>query len=223
MKMKNKYLIFLFLLIFFAESYSQVNDKNSSDRSSAILRSGKITSEWFDRAILTGRSSGPGGRYILWYREPAKVWEEALPIGNGRLGAMIFGGVADERIQLNESTLWDGYPLDPNNPKSLKALPEIQSLLFENRNNEAVALAGKTMMGLPSGIKSYQSLGELWFSTPVINASDYMRSLDLSTAIVTTKYGSGGIEYTRESFASPADGVIVVRFTADKNNRISFS
>jgi alpha-L-fucosidase 2 len=223
MKMKNKYLLFLFFLIFFAESYSQVNDKNASDILSAILRSGKITSEWVDRAILTGRSSSPGGKYILWYREPARIWEEALPIGNGRLGAMIFGGVADERIQLNESTLWDGYPLDPNNPKSLKALPEIQSLLFENRNNEAVALAGKTMMGLPSGIKSYQSLGELWFNTPVINASDYIRSLDLSTAIVTTKYGSGGIEYTRESFASSADGVIVVQFTADKKNKISFS
>ena len=221
--MKNKYLLFLFFLIFFAESYSQVNDKNASDILSAILRSGKITSEWVDRAILTGRSSSPGGKYILWYREPARIWEEALPIGNGRLGAMIFGGVADERIQLNESTLWDGYPLDPNNPKSLKALPEIQSLLFENRNNEAVALAGKTMMGLPSGIKSYQSLGELWFNTPVINASDYIRSLDLSTAIVTTKYGSGGIEYTRESFASSADGVIVVQFTADKKNKISFS
>jgi len=223
MKMKNKYLSFLFLLIFFAKSYSQVTDKNPSEILSAVLRSGKITSEWVDRAILTGRSSSPGGRYILWYREPARIWEEALPIGNGRLGAMIFGGVADERIQLNESTLWDGYPLDPNNPESLKALPEVRRLLFENKNNEAVALAGKTMMGLPSGIKSYQSLGELWFSTPIINASDYKRSLDLSTAIVTTKYGSGGIEYARESFASPADGIIVVRFTADKENKISFS
>jgi alpha-L-fucosidase 2 len=223
MKMKSKYLLFLFLLIFFAESYSQVNDKNPGDILSAILRPGKITSEWVDRAVLSGRSLSPGGRYILWYREPARIWEEALPIGNGRLGAMIFGGVADERIQLNENTLWDGYPLDPNNPKSLKALPEIQSLLFENRNNEAVALAGKTMMGIPSGIKSYQSLGELWFSTPTLKASDYFRSLDLSTAIVTTKYSSGGTEYTRESFASPADGVIVVRFTSDKKNKISFS
>ena len=223
MKMKSKYLIFLFLLIFPAESYSQVNDKNPGDILSAILRSGKITSEWVDRAILTGHSSSPGGRFILWYREPARIWEEALPIGNGRLGAMIFGGVADERIQLNESTLWDGYPLDPNNPKSLKALPEIRNLLFENKNNEAVALAGKTMMGLPSGIKSYQSLGEIWFSTPVLKASDYIRSLDLSTAVATTKYVSEKVEYTRETFASPADGVIIVRFTANKKNKISFS
>jgi alpha-L-fucosidase 2 len=221
--MKRQYLLFLFLLIFFVKSFSQVPNKNPKEILSAMSRSGKITSEWVDRAELTGRSTTLKGRNLLWYSEPARVWEEALPIGNGRLGAMIFGGVADERIQLNESTLWDGYPLDPNNPESLKALPEVRRLLFENRNNEAVALAGKTMMGLPSGIKSYQSLGELWFSTPILKASDYIRSLDLSTAIVTTKYGSGGVEYTRESFASPADGVIVVRFTSDKNNKISFS
>jgi alpha-L-fucosidase 2 len=222
-KMKIKYLSTLFFLVLFGESYSQVSDDKPKDILSAILRSGKITSEWVDRAVLSGYSASLNGRNVLWYREPAKIWEEALPIGNGRLGAMIFGGVADERIQLNESTLWDGYPLDPNNPESLKALPEVRRLLFENKNNEAVALAGKTMMGLPSGIKSYQSLGELWFSTPILKASDYIRSLDLSTAIATTKYVSEEVEYRREIFASPADGVIVVRFTADKKNKISFA
>jgi alpha-L-fucosidase 2 len=221
--MKKKYFLSLFLLIFFMESYSQVTNKNSKDILPAISRSGKITSEWTDRAELTGQSTNPKGRNVLWYLEPARIWEEALPIGNGRLGAMIFGGVADERIQLNESTLWDGYSLDPNNPESQKALPEIQRLLFENKNNEAVALAGKTMMGIPSGVKSYQSLGELWFNTSTLKASDYIRSLDLTTAIATTKYISEGVEYTRESFASPVDGVIVVRFTADKNDKISFS
>ncbi len=221
--MKSQYLLSLLILIFFVDSYSQVPDKNPKEILPAISRSGKITSEWIDRATLSGKSANPKGRNVLWYREPARIWEEALPIGNGRLGAMIFGGVADERIQLNESTLWDGYPLDPNNPGSLKALPEVRRLLFENRNNEAVLLAGKSMMGLPSGIKSYQSLGELWFNTPIISASDYQRSLDLSTAITSTKYVSGGVEYIRESFASAVDGVIVVQFSASKKGKINFS
>jgi alpha-L-fucosidase 2 len=221
--MKIHYLLSLFLLILFVEANSQVINKNPKEMLSAVSSSGKIASEWVDRAELTGKSTSPKGRNVLWYREPAKIWEEALPIGNGRLGAMLFGGVADERIQLNESTLWDGYPLDPNNPESLKALQEVRRMLFENRNNEAVALAGKTMMGIPSGIKSYESLGELWISTPEISASDYQRSLDLSTAIIKTNYISEGVKYIRESFASAVDSVIVVQFTASRKNKINFS
>ena len=221
--MKLKYLFYLFLQILIAESYAQVPDKNPKEILPAISRSANITSTWDDRATLSGHSTSPKGRNVLWYREPAKVWEEALPIGNGRLGAMIFGGVADERIQLNESTLWDGYPMNPNNPESLKALPEVQRLIFENRNNEAVALAEKTMLGIPSGIKSYESLGELWFTTQAINASDYQRSLDLSTAIIKTKYISEGVEYIRECFASAVDNVIAVQFTASSKNKINFS
>jgi alpha-L-fucosidase 2 len=217
--MKLRDLLISSLLVVPATLFSQVESKVEP----AINRSDKITSAWTDRAEVTGQSSKPEGRNILWFREPAKIWEEALPIGNGRLGAMIFGGVADERIQLNESTLWDGYPLDPNNPESLKALPEVRRLLFENKNNEAVTLAGKTMMGRPAGVKPYQSLGELWFNTPVLSASDYIRSLDLSTAVATTKYESAGIEYTRESFASPVDGVIVVRLASSKRGSINFS
>lgn len=205
------------------ESNAQVPDKNTQEILPALSRSGKITSEWVDRATLSGHSTSSTGRNVLWYREPAKVWEEALPIGNGRLGAMIFGGVADERIQLNESSLWDGYPIDPDNRESLKALPDIRTLLFENKNNEAVSLAEKTMMGIPSGIKSYESLGELWLTTPEISASDYQRSLDLSTGIIKTNYVSEGVKYIRESFASAVDNVIVVQFTASSKNKINFS
>lgn len=220
--MEKRCLLISLLLVIAVKLFSQ-NESGDNKIKPAIDRSGKITSEWIDRSQLTGQSSKPNGRDILWYREPAKIWEEALPIGNGRLGAMIFGGVADERIQLNESTLWDGYPLDANNPESLKALPEVRRLLFENKNNEAVSLAGKTMMGRPFRIKPYQSLGELWFNTPILNASDYIRSLDLSTAIATTKYVSQGVEYKRESFATPIDKVIVIRFTANKKGKINFS
>ena len=109
----------------------------------ATSRTDNISAAWTDRVLFSGKASKPEGRNVLWYREPAKVWEEALPLGNGRLGAMVFGGVADERIQLNESSLWDGYSLDPNNPEGVGALPEVQRLIFENKNNEAVQLAEK--------------------------------------------------------------------------------
>lgn len=196
---------------------------NNSLPEPASARTEKITALWNDRATISSNLPGPRGREILWYREPAQIWEEALPIGNGRIGAMVFGGVADERIQLNEATLWDGYPMNPNNTESLNALPEVRQLLFDNKNNEAVALAEKTMMGRPKGVKPYQSLGELWFDTPTLKATDYLRSLDLSTAITTTVYKSEGVEYTRECFASAVDGVVVVNLTASKKNKITFS
>ena len=183
-----------------------------------------INANWVDRAELFGKGAKPENtKNVLWYRESAKVWEEALPLGNGHLGAMVFGGVADERIQLNDNTLWDGYPLDPNNPEGRKALPEVQRLLFENKNNEAVKLAESTMMGIPKGVKSYQSLGELWFDTPELTAYDYIRTLDMSTAVSTVKYSSNGVNYTREYFASAPDDVIIVRITADKAHKINLS
>ncbi|MDR2622783.1 MAG: glycoside hydrolase family 95 protein [Dysgonamonadaceae bacterium] len=187
----------------------------------ASSRKGIIDNKWVDRASFGGQATKPEGRNVLWYRQPAKIWEEALPIGNGKLGAMIFGGVSDERIQLNENALWDGYPLDPNNPESLTALPEVQRLLFENKNNEAVKLAEQAMLGIPKRIKSYQSLGELWFDTPEREVTDYVRSLDLSTAVVTVKYVSGGVSYTREYFASSVDNIMVIRFSANKKNKIN--
>jgi len=190
----------------------------------AVRRKTKIDATWTDRAqIADDKGLRPEGKNQLWYRQPAKVWEEALPIGNGRIGAMIFGGVADERMQLNENTLWDGYPSDPNNPEGLKALPEVRRLLFEDKNNEAVQLAEKTMPGIPKRIKSYQSLGELWFDTPQLTAGNYIRSLNLSTAVATTKYTSDGVNYTRECFASAPDNVIVVKITADKSNKINLN
>src|SRR5262245_33541646 len=107
----------------------------------------------------------------LWYGEPASQWEEALPVGNGRLGAMIFGGVTGERLQLNEESVWEGYPRDGGNPAALKALPEIRRLLFEGKNKEATTLAGKTMMGIPVRIRSYQPLGDLRLEILETNAA----------------------------------------------------
>ena len=190
----------------------------------ASRRPADISAAWTDRARFTDEGGRkPDGRNVLWYRRSAKVWEEALPLGNGHLGAMVFGGVADERLQLNENTLWDGYPLDPNNPEGLKALPEVQRLLFENKNNEAVKLAVQTMLGIPERVKSYQSLGELWFDTPDTVAERYVRSLDLATAVAQTSYSSGGVNYVREYFASAVDNVLVVRITADRKRQINLS
>ncbi|MBC9932767.1 glycoside hydrolase family 95 protein [Chitinophaga qingshengii] len=188
----------------------------------AAERATDVTAKWEDRAHCSGQVNKPSGENILWYRNPARVWEEALPIGNGRMGAMIFGGVADERIQLNESTLWDGYPMDADNPAALKSLPEVRRLLFENKNNEAVKLAGETMLGIPKRIKPYQSLGEVWLDQPATEATAYSRSLDLATAIATVKYTSNGITYVRENFASLADNAVVVKFTASKPGNVNF-
>lgn len=207
--------------------YIYLNTENTSKQpreARASERDIPIDNKWFDRAEFHQKNEVlPKSKNVLWYRQSASVWEEAIPLGNGRLGAMVFGGVTDERIQLNENTLWDGYPLNPNNPVGSKALPEIQRMLFEDKNNEAVALAEKTMMGIPKGISPYQSLGELWFDTPELYADNYIRSLDLSTAISKVTYSSNGINYTREYFASAPDNVIVVRITSDQNNKVNFS
>ncbi|MBV4357577.1 glycoside hydrolase family 95 protein [Pinibacter aurantiacus] len=208
--------------ISFISTFSQDRLTKEDSTLPASQRNGKIMAQWYDRAAFSGKGEGPQKDNVLWYRTSAKVWEEALPVGNGKLGAMIFGGVTDERIQLNESTLWDGFAQDASNPNALKALPEVRRLLFENKNNEAVELAGKTMMGVPSRIKPYQSLGELWFDMPVTNAENYTRSLDMSTAIATVQYRSAGVTYTRENFADVANNVIVVRFTASEKGKISF-
>ncbi|NDV82525.1 glycoside hydrolase N-terminal domain-containing protein [Bacteroides sp. 51] len=211
------------LIILSSFVWSKDEVKDNPDQANASLRRTAITAKWPDRATVSGTSRVPEGKNLLWYTAPAKVWEEALPLGNGRLGAMVFGGVADERIQLNENTVWDGAPVNANNPKALGALPEVQRLLFEDKNKEAVKLAAETMLGQPSRIKSYQSLGEVWFDTPQLNATDYVRKLDLNTAISTTEYVADGVRYKREYFASPVDNVIVMRITADKTNKINLS
>jgi alpha-L-fucosidase 2 len=178
---------------------------------------------WEDRASIIGEADAPSNsNRLLWYQQPAKLWTEALPLGNGRLGAMIFGGVADERIQLNVDTLWDGGPMNADNPKALESLPEIRRLLFDKKSQEASDLADKTMLGQPKHIKPYQTLGELFLEAPGLNgASGYTRSLDLDTATAAVRYESDGITYGRESFASAPDDVIVTRFTASKPGSIS--
>src|SRR5690606_20224625 len=112
--------------------------------------------------VIAGLAAAGAQESVLWYAQPAEVWEEALPVGNGRLGAMVFGGTARERLQLNEETLWDGYERDRTNPAALEALPEVRRLLFEGKNEAAKELAAGTMMGIPERIHSYQTMGDLF-------------------------------------------------------------
>ncbi len=177
---------------------------------------------WEDRAPRTGKADKPAGEKLLWYRQPAHVWTEALPLGSGRLGAMIFGGVADERIQLNVDSLWDGAPLVADNPQALERLPEVRRLLFEGKSKEASDLAAQTILGNPRAVSPYQSLGELYLEAPGLEgASAYTRSLDLAIACAAVSYQSSGVTHTRESFASAVDDVIATRFTASTPSNIS--
>jgi alpha-L-fucosidase 2 len=159
----------------------------------------------------------------LWYTRPAEVWTEALPIGNGRLGAMVFGGTSRERLQLNEDTLWAGGPYEPNNPDSLAHLPEIRALLFAGRYAEAEAEANRWLMARPLKQMPYQPAGDLWLDMPgADDATGYRRELDLNTAIATTRYTVNGVPVEREVFATAADGILVVHLAADRPGALSF-
>ena len=172
---------------------------------------------------LADGAKGADARMRLWYRAPAKTWTEALPIGNGRLGAMVFGGLKREQFQLNEDTLWAGGPYTPDNTNALAALPEVRQLVFEGRYDQAADRIGKSMMAKPLGQMPYQTVGDLFLDFPAAAAAEnYQRDLNLDTAIASVTHTAGGVAFRREVFASPVDQVIVARLTADKPGQISF-
>ena len=159
----------------------------------------------------------------LWYDKPAgDVWEAALPVGNGRLAAMVYGNPDHERIQLNESTVWSGSPYRNDNPNALKALPEIRELIFEGKNEEASKLAAQNIQTKTNGMK-YQTVGSLWLNFPGHDKfENYYRELNLETAVVKSVYTVDGVKFTREVFASVPDQVIVIHLSADKPQSLSF-
>ncbi|NBW08068.1 MAG: glycoside hydrolase family 95 protein [Caulobacteraceae bacterium] len=161
--------------------------------------------------------------HVLWYRSPALEWTEALPVGNGKTGAMVFGGVARERLQLNDSSLWAGGPYSPANPEALAALPEVRRLVFEGRYPEAQTLAQAKMMADPIRQMSYQTVGDLFLTFGVSSAAGgYRRELDLDQGIAATRFVRNGVTYSREVLASAAAGALVVRLTADRPGALSF-
>ncbi len=168
--------------------------------------------------------AGPISPLTLWYRQPATHWVEALPVGNGRLGAMVFGGTARERIQLNEDTVWTGEPHEYQHEGAVKFLPELRRLLAAGQQKEAHELGMKEFMSVPLRQKAYQPCADLNLEFPGHEAAtDYIRTLDLDTAIATVRYKVGGVTYTRETFASFPDQVIVVRITADQPGALNFT
>ena len=160
----------------------------------------------------------------LWFAQPTATWNEALPVGNGRLGAMVFGGVHLERLQLNEESVWTGNRSDFVNPQARAALPEVRKLLFAGQYAEAQKVAQEKMMGDKKVGSNYQTLGDLHldFGSAGKVYSDYRRELDLETALVRVSYRLDKTLYTREIFASAPDQALVVRLTADKPGSLSF-
>ncbi|MCP4726502.1 MAG: glycoside hydrolase family 95 protein, partial [bacterium] len=158
----------------------------------------------------------------LWYSKPANIWTEALPIGNGRLGAMVFGNVHKERIQLNEESIWAGKPYNTNNPKALANLPKVRELIFNEEFEEAYRLATETMLGTPPRIRSYQTGGDIYIETDSTDEiRNYKRELILESGVCRVTYKSGAVTYTREMFASAVDDVIIIRLSSDTPNSIN--
>jgi alpha-L-fucosidase 2 len=189
----------------------------------ALHCSRRVTSERRTHRILD-ETPPPDDPLSLWYRRPAAQWVEALAIGNGRLGAMIFGGVAEERLQFNEATLWVGEPHDYSHPGAVEHLPAIRKLLFEGKQKEAEQLALKEFMSIPLRQRPYQPFGNLRFQFPGHDrVSDYRRELNLDQAVARVSYRIGEVRFEREVFASNPDQVIAMRLSADKPGQITFT
>ena len=202
-------------------------------------------------AQIVGSTNAPSEPLSLWYRQPAgnqqpagnaqpggrrggggrgggnSSWLEALPVGNGRIGAMVFGGVSQERLQLNEDTLWGGGPYDPVNTNGLAALPEVRQLVFAGQYRQAGNLINQKVISKPSSEMPYETAGDLFLTFPDATNSasveNYRRDLNLDTAVAGVEYTANGVHFTRQVFASPADQVIVVRLAADKAGAINFT
>jgi len=155
--------------------------------------------------------------YLLWYDEPAEEWVEALPVGNGRLGAMIFGNPYNERIQINEESLWAGSKIDNNNPQALEQLPEIRQMIFDGEYKKAYENANEYLLGTPPRIRSYQPLGDLFLDYHWNGeVRNYKRKLDLNTGIATTGFEVDDNQIKQEVFSSAPHDLIALRITATK-------
>jgi alpha-L-fucosidase 2 len=176
------------------------------------------------QALIAGKNAPDDRNLKLWYKQPAQEWTEALPVANGRLGAMVFGKTDEERIQLNEATLWSGGPYDPSTSGGPEALPEIRRLIFAGKYTQAHNLFGRTMMGMPVEQMKYQPLANLNLNFPGHKqVKDYHRALDLERAIASVRYQVGNVTYYREIFSTAVDQVVVVRLTADAPAALTFT
>ncbi|HEY5232864.1 MAG TPA: glycoside hydrolase N-terminal domain-containing protein, partial [Verrucomicrobiae bacterium] len=158
----------------------------------------------------------------IWYRQPAQQWLEAMPLGNGMIGAMVFGGVPEERIALNESSFWSGRPHDYDDTNAFQFFPQIRDLVFAGKFQEAEKMVNDHFYGKPKAQEAYQPIGDLLLDFGTTNFTDYRRELDMETGVAKVSYRSGDAVITREMFVSWPDRVLVVRISADKPGRVSF-
>ncbi len=160
----------------------------------------------------------------ITFDRPAEKWDEALPVGNGRLGGMIYGTVCTERIQLNEDSVWFGGPQQRINPSAKEKLPEIRRLIFEGKISEAQELCAFALSGIPEEQRHYEPLGNLFieFSGTDFSVTDYVRELSLDRAIVTTQFSLDGVRYERQVISSYPDNAMIIHLTADKPGKLSF-
>ena len=173
--------------------------------------------------LVASPARAADGELTLHYDKPASTWTEALPIGNGRIGAMVFGGTSEERLQINEATLWGGGPRDYTNPEAASHLQEIRQLIFAGKSTEAATLAER-VMGRPKLLMPYQPFCDLRLHLPPqAQPEAYRRDLRLDAAIATTAYVVNGTEFRREVFASYPDQVLVIRLTASRPSQLTFA
>jgi alpha-L-fucosidase 2 len=196
-------------------------------KSESYLRLKKATILFFIvvLTILTACEKGRSKSFNslkLWYRQPAGTWEQAIPVGNGRLGAMVFGDPVNEHLQINEESIWAGSRVNNNNPKALKHLPELREAIFNSKYKKAYDLAEKYLLGTPPNIRSYQPFGDmliyfLWSSEPVA----YKRQLDLETGVASSSFSVDGKHFIEEVFASAPDNLIVVHIKSSDGGTIN--
>ena len=173
-------------------------------------------------ATFLGRAADTGSRdMVLWYRQPASSWLQAMPLGNGIIGAMVFGGVPQERIALNETSFWSGRPHDYDDTNAFQYFPQIRDLVFADKFQDAEKMANSHFWGTPKAQEAYQPIGDLMLSFDSTNFTDYRRELDMETGIAKITYRSGDAVITRETFVSWPDRVLVVRVSADKPGRVN--
>ncbi|HTL58910.1 MAG TPA: glycoside hydrolase family 95 protein [Candidatus Limnocylindrales bacterium] len=171
---------------------------------------------------LRGASEGEKSDMVLWYRQPAQKWLEAMPVGNGYMGAMVFGGIAQERIALNESSFWSGRPHDYNDTNAVHYFPKIRDLVSAEKFQEAEKLVDEHFYGVPKAQQAFEPIGDLLLKFEGADeARDYRRELDMETGVAKVSYKVGDAIITREVFASYPDRVLVVHISGDKPRRVS--
>ena len=187
-----------------------------------VLATGLLTSGLASCAVAASAAADSDSAVSLWYRQPAAKWTEALPLGNGRLGAMVFGSQPVERLQLNEESLWAGEPCDAYPDNFRKHLSVLQQLVLDGQIEEARKLGLQKLTKSPTSFRSYEPLADLWIETPGGDLfADYRRDLNLATGVATVTYVSQGVRFTREVFISAVDDVLAIRLTADKPGAVA--